>query len=113
MDHTDLFENLIVEDICMEVNAEIEIYDNGDYLELGKLFVPKNIRNSGIGTKMMLRFIDYADNNRRIIRLTPAIDFGGTSLPRLYSFYSRFGFKKNHDIRYKDSMVRYPIEKLN
>ena len=48
-----------------------------------------------------------ADEQNKDIRLTPSKDFGATSVSRLEKFYRTFGFVKNKDLKYKDTMVRY------
>ena len=47
------------------------------------------------------------DDQNKDIRLTPSKDFGATSVSRLEKFYRSFGFVKNKDLKYKDTMVRY------
>ena len=59
----------------------------------------------------MQDLINYADQHKKIITLTPSSDFGG-SVNRLNQFYKGFGFvpnkgrKKNFEFR--DSMIRVP-----
>lgn len=102
-----LFEEWILQDLEKEFNIELEIWDNDDYLELGKIVIDKAQRGTGVGSDVMQRVIDYADSKGKDIRLTPSTDFGASSTNRLKRFYSRFGFEKNKDLKYKDSMVRY------
>jgi hypothetical protein len=65
----------------------------------------------GIGSKIMEDLAEYADNNKKIIVLTPSSDFGGNK-NRLIQFYKRFGFKHNKgyykSFEFMDSMIRYP-----
>lgn len=107
MKHIKLFEEFILQDLEDEFNIDLEVWDNGDYLELGKIIIPKDQRKGGIGSKVMQKIIDHADSTGKDIRLTPSIDFGGSSVSRLEKFYREFGFKKNKDLKYKDTMVRY------
>lgn len=90
-----------------EYNIVLDVWDNGEYLELGKIEVPKNLRSLGVGTKAMERIVKMADEQNKDIRLTPSKDFGATSVSRLEKFYRTFGFVKNKDLKYKDTMVRY------
>lgn len=101
-------ESFILSDLETKYGVEIDLWDNGSYLELSKIYVPKNNRNEGLGTSIMTEITEYADKHNKIIRLTPSTDFGGTSIIRLMNFYSKFGFVKNKDLKYKDSMVRFP-----
>lgn len=96
-----------MQDLEKELGITLDLWDNGDYLELGKIEVPKELRGTGIGKKAMERIIELADNENKDIRLTPSVDFGATSVKRLEKFYREFGFVKNRDYKYKDTMVRY------
>ena len=102
-----LFEKWVLQNLEQEEGIELEIWDNGDYLELGKIIIPKQERGSGKGSDIMQKIVDYADSVGKDLRLTPSSDFGATSTARLKKFYQRFGFEKNKDLKYKDSMVRY------
>jgi GNAT superfamily N-acetyltransferase len=72
--------------------------------------VPKNARGQGIGSQFMKDLTEYADANGKTIILTPSKDFGATSVNRLKDFYKDFGFSKNKDFRYSESMMREPKE---
>lgn len=90
-----------------ELGIVLDLWDNGDYLELGKIEVPKSKRGTGVGSEAMERIIALADEKGMDIRLTPSTDFGASSVNRLKKFYGQFGFVKNKDLKYKDTMVRY------
>lgn len=100
-------EGYIMQDLEQELGIVLDLWDNGDYFELGKIEVPKNLRGSGVGTEAMERIIARADAEGKDIRLTPSTDFGATSVKRLEKFYRQFGFVKNKDLKYIDKMVRY------
>jgi len=102
-----LNEGYVMQDLEKELGIILDLWDNGDYLELGKIEVPKNLRGSGVGTEAMERIIALADKEGKDIRLTPSTDFGASSVARLQKFYREFGFVKNKDLKYKDTMVRY------
>jgi predicted GNAT family N-acyltransferase len=107
MKHLKLFEEFVLQNLEQEHDIQLELWDNGDYLELGKIIIPKEKRDSGLGSQVMQKIVDYADEIGKDIRLTPSIDFGATSTNRLKKFYSRFDFVKNKDHKYKDTLVRY------
>lgn len=107
MNHVKLYEEFVLQDLEQEFEIELELWDNGEYLELGKIIIPKEKRAIGIGSEVMQKVVDYADEVGKDVRLTPSTDFGATSTGRLKKFYSKFGFVKNKDLKYKDSMVRY------
>lgn len=92
----------------------LDIYENRTSLILSRIVIKDEFRNSGVGSKIMEDLITYADQNKQIIALTPASDFGGNK-NRLIQFYKRFGFKHNKGIyksyEFRDAMIRYP--KLN
>lgn len=104
-----LGESYALKDLEDEFNIILDLYDNGKWLELSRIIVPKEARGSGVGSTIMQKVIEYADKNNKKIYLTPSKDFGATSTSRLKKFYKEFGFVKNE---YKDesreSMVRFP-----
>jgi predicted GNAT family N-acyltransferase len=102
-----LNEKYIMQDLESELGIVLDLWDNGDHLELGKIEVPKELRGTGVGTEAMERIIQFADKLGKDIRLTPSTDFGATSVARLQKFYKGFGFEKNKNLKYKDTMVRY------
>jgi hypothetical protein len=89
----------------------LDIYENRTSLILSRIVIKKEFRDSGMGTKIMEDLIKYADQNKQIVALTPASDFGGNK-NRLIQFYKRFGFKPNKGVHksyeFRDSMIRYP-----
>lgn len=89
----------------------LDIYETATSLILTRIVLDKESRGTGIGTKIMTDLINYADNNKQIIALTPSSDFGGNK-NRLIQFYKKFGFKKNagqyKHFGFKDDMIRYP-----
>ena len=78
---------------------------------LNKIDVPKEKRESGIGTAIMSDLVNLADQQGAVLKLSPSGDFG-RSVPRLKSFYERFGFVqnkgKNTDYAISESMYRSP-----
>ena len=94
--------------------VEVDISGNAEkgYV-LSKIVVPKELRGTGVGSKVMKDLIDKADNEHAIIALTPDTAFGGTK-GRLIKFYKGFGFVpnkgRNKDFRYRETMIRYPKE---
>lgn len=80
-------------------------------INLSKIIVPKELRNSGAGTSFMNDLVAEADKAGKTVTLTPASDFGG-SKARLQEFYKRFGFVhnkgKNADYEISEAMYRSP-----
>ena len=104
-----LGEQFILQELEDQFNIELDLYDNGKYLQLSKIKIQKEDRNKGIGSKVMSRITDYADTQNLKIYLTPYKDFGATSISRLNKFYKNFDFVKNTDkSQTKDTMVRLP-----
>jgi len=81
------------------------------YVTLESIVIPKDKRGQGLGSIVMQRVIEWADDNQYILSLTPSADFGG-KVTKLRKFYGRFGFVKNlgrnKDFRTRDAMIRYP-----
>ena len=114
MKHVKLFEQFINEgsvlkELESEFNITLDLYDNGKWLELSRIIVPKESRGSGTGSKVMQRIVDFADKEGKKIYLTPSKDFGATSVSRLEQFYKEFGFVKNiYRDETRETMVRLP-----
>ena len=83
-----------------------------DFLELSAIYIPKDLRNRGIGTEIMSRIIQYADKNNKTIGATPSTDFGASSVDRIRKFNKRFGFVRNKgrnvDFTISNTMYRLP-----
>jgi predicted GNAT family acetyltransferase len=114
MKHIKLYEQYILEKMVLgeledEFNITLDLYDNGRWLELSKIVIPKESRGSGIGSKVMQRIVDFADKEGKKIYLTPSKDFGASSVARLEKFYKGFDFVKNtYRDETKETMVRLP-----
>ena len=66
-----LGEQFILQELEDQFNIELDLYDNGKYLQLSKIKIQKEDRNKGIGSKVMSRITDYADTQNLKIYLTP------------------------------------------
>ena len=93
-----------------EVSAVYD--DNKKTLKIYKIAVDKQMRGQGIGSEIMDKIADWADSVQALIVLTPATDFGATSVRRLIKFYKQFGFVENRgrkkDYSISDLMYRKP-----
>jgi len=94
----------------------IHLYRNSaGNLVLSQLIIVKEHRKQGIGSDVMKRLCEYADENSMTFTLTPATrgEFGATSKSRLIKFYKRFGFVlnkgRNKDFSISDTMLRRPL----
>jgi predicted GNAT family N-acyltransferase len=89
----------------------LDIYEDSKSIKLSRIIVKDEFRGTGVGSEIMGDLINYADNNKKIITLTPSSDFGGNK-NRLIQFYKRFGFKSNKGVHksyeYRDTMIRWP-----
>lgn len=110
-----LFENFVNEaavlrDLEAKYSIVLDLYDNGKWLDLSRIEVPKDQRGSGIGSSVMQEICDYADQQNKKIYLTPSKDFGASSVSRLEKFYKEFGFvkKPKEDFAVRHTMVRMP-----
>jgi GNAT superfamily N-acetyltransferase len=94
------------------MGVSISLFQHPEYLKLNSIKVPKERRGEGLGTEFMENLVRIADQYGLAIFLTPSTDLGASSISRLRSFYSRFGFKRNQgrnkDFRSWDGMVRQP-----
>ena len=64
-----LGEQFILQELEDQFNIELDLYDNGKYLQLSKIKVKKEDRDKGIGSKVMSRITDYADTQNLKIYL--------------------------------------------
>ena len=97
-----------------------EFKDKTDYLfihekkdgtiSLDNMVVKKEFRNQGIGTQILNELISYADENGKIITLTPTSEFGTKA--KLTKWYKANGFVENKgrnaDYSLSDTMYRLP-----
>ncbi len=90
-----------------------DVSENGEFVTLSRIVVPKEQRGGGIGSRFMDELTQYADRNGKTIALSPSVDFGG-NMAGLRKFYKRFGFVENKgsakDFRTKETMIREPSE---
>ena len=108
-------ENYVLQDLEKQHNIDLDLYDNGKYLTLSRISIPKDKRGQGIGSKIMNQIIQYADKENKRIYLTPTKDFGASSVNRLEKFYKQFGFKKKDksDFSARETMVRMPLNEAD
>ena len=95
-------------------DIELSAWDINTYILLDRIIIPKQLRNQGLGTEVMTKVCNIADESGKLIVLEPDTSFGATSVARLIRFYKRFGFKVNKG-RYKnfsfvEGMYRVPIK---
>jgi predicted GNAT family acetyltransferase len=94
-------------------DVKLDVFDNKNNINLNRIVVPKEMRGQGIGSQVMQDIVQYADDVKKPVTLTPSSDFGG-NVNRLKDFYKQFGFVenkgKNKDFSTMDSMYRNPKE---
>lgn len=109
----------VSEDFAQDLEAEfpgldLDLYTTRSGYILSKIVLPVGQRNEGTGSKVMQRIVDMADQEGKLIALTPDTAFGGTK-SRLIKFYKRFGFVpnkgRNKTFDFREIMVRYPQSK--
>jgi len=90
---------------------KLDLAGRGDVVTLSRIVVPEDARESGVGSAVMADLLEWADQSRKTLALTPSADFGG-SKARLGGFYKRFGFVENKgrtkDYEISESMYRLP-----
>jgi len=93
----------------------LDVYESAKtpLITLSRIEVPKQMRNTGVGTQALEELAQYADQSGKTIALSPSKDFGATSVDRLKDFYKRFGFVenkgRNKDFSISESMYRPAI----
>jgi GNAT superfamily N-acetyltransferase len=107
---------LSVELEAQHPGLKLDLLGSGDRVTLSRIVLPKEGRGQGVGTAVMQRITEWADQNGKTVGLTPSGDFGG-SKSRLPGFYKRFGFVenkgKNRDFEISEAMFRVSRTTLN
>jgi len=67
MKYVKLYEEFVLQELEDEYNIELDLYDNGDYMTLSKLVVSPDDRKGGVGTEVMNKICQYADEIGRDI----------------------------------------------
>jgi phosphopantetheine adenylyltransferase len=92
-----------------EVLEKLFLFEKGNYIELNLIKIKPEYKGQGWATKILDDLSEYAQENNKILTLTPSDTFGA-SKSRLEKFYKRFGFVpnkgKNKDFTTKDAMIR-------
>lgn len=105
--------NALVRAISPEAECDLitRHYDDQTFIIVSLIRLPKELRKTGIGTKIMQALCQLADRNNAIMALSPSNEFG-TSKAALVSFYKSFGFVansgRNKDYRLSYTMIRNP-----
>lgn len=102
-----------IDDIKSKYQDKVQylvISENDDALTLNNIVVKPEYRNQGIGQKVLNDLMSYADNNNKIIRLTPTSEYGTKS--RLAKWYKKNSFVENKgrnaDLTTYETMYRLP-----
>ena len=100
--------------LCDEYNLDAivlrlddKFHNNLDYISID--IIKAKRRNKGYGTKFLNDLCRYADNNNKILTLTP-VEYFNVDKSTLIEFYKKFGFVHitKRDIHTKNTMIRYP-----
>lgn len=110
MKNIKLFEEYVLKDLEADHNIKLDLWEAPEHLELGRIELAREDRGFGIGTIVMQKICEYADEVGKKIYLTPSKDFGASSISRLEHFYKSFGFikKPKDDFSVRHTMVRFP-----
>lgn len=95
------------------ITLDLSGSEHSEYVTLGLISIPKEMRGQGIAKKVMQELVDEADANGWTLDCTPSSDFG-SSKARLVEFYRGFGFVpnsgRNKDFGTRETMLRLPAE---
>ena len=93
-----------------ELSISKTLSNDDNYITLDKIIMSS--KGNGLGSKFMRDLCYWADDNQKIICLTPSDTFGASSVNRLKKFYKKFGFidnkGSNTDYKHKEAMYRKP-----
>lgn len=96
-------EQKIEQKLNLQMNLSYNKFVDG--IVLHKIVVPKENRNSGVGTQAMHDLCVFADSKKLNIFLTPSSDFGGNK-SKLGQFYKRFGFENYSGYKIQEKLIR-------
>ena len=86
------------------------VSEGRESITLHSLKVDEQNQRQGLGTAFMQDLINYADDVKKAVLLSPSIDFGASSVSRLKEFYKRFGFEENkgrtRNFKTRETMIR-------
>jgi len=95
----------------MGYTYSMEILNGDKVLNINSIYVDKDKRGQGIGTKFLEDLIRFADKYNYILTLTPSSDFG-SDVNKLKKFYFKFKFQSNKGSKainqLRNSMFRLP-----
>lgn len=95
-----------------EHGVELDAYHGNGKIHVSRIVVPKNKRGTGVGSQVMRGLNDLADKHKVRQTLSPATDFGGSSVSRLTKFYKSHGYVenkgRNKDYTTREAMYRDP-----
>lgn len=83
----------------IEYPVTLELNEEGNSILLDLIMIDERQRCCGYGTQVMWKIIQYAEQHRKNIELTPTKDYG-SNVRRLRKFYKRFDFKKSRSRYY-------------
>ena len=95
---------------------QLNIFENKDNtISINNLVVKQNLRNKGIGQRVLNDIIDYADKKGKTITLTPTSEY--MTKNRLTNWYKKNGFVENKgrntNYSISDTMYRLPKNSTN
>ena len=99
--HTDAVKAVVAQIVARHPGVRLELYaagrdDSGaPAVDLSAIVVPRGARAHGTGSAVMQAVIAAADAHGWTLSLSPATDYGASSVARLTQFYRRFGFVPN------------------
>ncbi|CAM3842402.1 GNAT family N-acetyltransferase [Vreelandella rituensis] len=82
---------------------KLDLGGSKEVITLGRIVIPEDQRNQGLGTAVMATVMAWADQQGKTLALSPTTDFGG-SKARLKAFYQGLGFIENKG-RHKDYAI--------
>ena len=108
----------LAQQLSNEFGSTVDLYlTKQNDLKLDSIIVPKDKRQQGIGSEIVQRINNFADQNGLRTILTTGIrdsHVGTTSQSRLNKFYKQFGFLpnkgRNKDFTITDNMFRPAVE---
>lgn len=105
----------VAEDAMKSIpGLKLGVYGNPENgYTISRIEIPKDLRNTGLGTSVMRSITQAADQEGARLMLTPTSDFGGDK-NRLTEFYRRLGFINNSgrakDFTTMETMIRPPSD---
>ena len=92
--------------------VDLDVFEEDKGITLSSIKVKEENQKQGFGSQALNDLVKYADENNKIIALSPDVSFGKMSKKELKDFYKKFDFVENKgqnkNFSFRETMIRNP-----